>query len=130
MFPRPPRSTRTDTLFPYTTLVRSGGAVVSAGGGIVSAGGGTVGSVSIGCSVPIVSSVVVWSSVVSWASATLLTVRAAANKIIFITLSSRPAAPLKRRVPPHYGPRSDDRREGKQGCSTGKSGGSPVYYKK
>src|SRR3546814_4072157 len=39
-----------------------GGAVVSAGGGIVSAGGGTVGSVSIGCSVPIVSSVVVWRS--------------------------------------------------------------------
>src|SRR3546814_13197635 len=24
MFPRPPRSTRTDTLFPYTTLCRSG----------------------------------------------------------------------------------------------------------
>src|SRR3546814_20904571 len=24
MIPRPPRSTRTDTLFPYTTLVRSG----------------------------------------------------------------------------------------------------------
>src|SRR3546814_3338958 len=26
MIRRPPRSTRTDTLFPYTTLVRSGGA--------------------------------------------------------------------------------------------------------
>src|SRR3546814_8109957 len=25
MIPRPPRSTRTDTLFPYTTLVRSSG---------------------------------------------------------------------------------------------------------
>src|SRR3546814_6945389 len=25
MLPRPPRSTRTDTLFPYTTLFRSGG---------------------------------------------------------------------------------------------------------
>src|SRR3546814_4272077 len=25
MIPRPPRSTRTDTLFPYTTLFRSGG---------------------------------------------------------------------------------------------------------
>src|SRR3546814_8299824 len=27
MGPRPPRSTRTDTLFPYSTLVRSGGAL-------------------------------------------------------------------------------------------------------
>src|SRR3546814_9385893 len=27
MIRRPPRSTRTDTLFPYTTLVRSGGAL-------------------------------------------------------------------------------------------------------
>src|SRR3546814_16840586 len=29
MIRRPPRSTRTDTLFPYTTLFRSGGAVYS-----------------------------------------------------------------------------------------------------
>src|SRR3546814_3396947 len=29
MIRRPPRSTRTDTLFPYTTLFRSGGALVS-----------------------------------------------------------------------------------------------------
>src|SRR3546814_14714886 len=28
MIRRPPRSTRTDTLFPYTTLFRSGGAVI------------------------------------------------------------------------------------------------------
>src|SRR3546814_7959308 len=28
MIRRPPRSTRTDTLFPYTTLVRSGGVIV------------------------------------------------------------------------------------------------------
>src|SRR3546814_5150799 len=28
MIRRPPRSTRTDTLFPYTTLFRSGGALV------------------------------------------------------------------------------------------------------
>src|SRR3546814_21129587 len=31
MIRRPPRSTRTDTLFPYTTLVRSGVAVAEAG---------------------------------------------------------------------------------------------------
>src|SRR3546814_8711549 len=30
MIRRPPRSTRTDTLFPYTTLFRSGGSDVSA----------------------------------------------------------------------------------------------------
>src|SRR3546814_13056490 len=30
MILRPPRSTRTDTLFPYTTLVRSGDAAVTA----------------------------------------------------------------------------------------------------
>src|SRR3546814_19742298 len=30
MIPRPPRSTRTDTLFPYTTLFRSGDALVDA----------------------------------------------------------------------------------------------------
>src|SRR3546814_19029384 len=31
MIRRPPRSTRTDTLFPYTTLFRSYGAVLAAG---------------------------------------------------------------------------------------------------
>src|SRR3546814_7992349 len=31
MIRRPPRSTRTDTLFPYTTLFRSGGAVGATG---------------------------------------------------------------------------------------------------
>src|SRR3546814_3909679 len=30
MMPRPPRSTRTDTLFPYTTLFRSVGQVIGA----------------------------------------------------------------------------------------------------
>src|SRR3546814_10204106 len=34
MIRRPPRSTRTDTLFPYTTLFRSGGSVTA---GIISA---------------------------------------------------------------------------------------------
>src|SRR3546814_7674254 len=33
MIRRPPRSTRTDTLFPYTTLFRSGGDDTIAGGG-------------------------------------------------------------------------------------------------
>src|SRR3546814_6401569 len=33
MIRRPPRSTRTDTLFPYTTLFRSAGADVDAGDG-------------------------------------------------------------------------------------------------
>src|SRR3546814_4258202 len=32
MIRRPPRSTRTDTLFPYTTLFRSGDAVLAPGG--------------------------------------------------------------------------------------------------
>src|SRR3546814_2660546 len=32
MIRRPPRSTRTDTLFPYTTLFRSGGVCLSGGG--------------------------------------------------------------------------------------------------
>src|SRR3546814_1577957 len=32
MYPRPPRDTRPDTLFPYTTLFRSGGGAISAGG--------------------------------------------------------------------------------------------------
>src|SRR3546814_2873206 len=106
-----PRSSPSGFSFPGATVVgvpvggaivvaggivsAGGGAVVSAGGGIVSAGGGTVGSVSIGCSVPIVSSVVVWSSVVSWASATLLTVRAAANKITFITRSEEHTSELQ-----------------------------------
>src|SRR3546814_3561685 len=31
MIRRPPRSTRTDTLFPYTTLFRSGGATLTTG---------------------------------------------------------------------------------------------------
>src|SRR3546814_2337126 len=35
MIRRPPRSTRTDTLFPYTTLFRSVGQVVGVGVGIV-----------------------------------------------------------------------------------------------
>src|SRR3546814_2951451 len=33
MIRRPPRSTRTDTLFPYTTLFRSGTVLVDAGAG-------------------------------------------------------------------------------------------------
>src|SRR3546814_13413474 len=33
MIRRPPRSTRTDTLFPHTTLVRSPVIVIAAGGG-------------------------------------------------------------------------------------------------
>src|SRR3546814_11323247 len=36
MIRRPPRSTRTDTLFPYTTLFRSGGSTVGLTGGSVS----------------------------------------------------------------------------------------------
>src|SRR3546814_10840500 len=36
MIRRPPRSTRTDTLFPYTTLFRSRAAVLGANDGIVS----------------------------------------------------------------------------------------------
>src|SRR3546814_18771824 len=35
MIPRPPRSTRTDTLFPYTTLFRSVSAVYAAGSFVV-----------------------------------------------------------------------------------------------
>src|SRR3546814_18888421 len=35
MIPRPPRSTRTDTLFPYTTLFRSAWRVISELGGSV-----------------------------------------------------------------------------------------------
>src|SRR3546814_15933275 len=38
MIRRPPRSTRTDTLFPYTTLFRSGGAGHSDGHADVAAG--------------------------------------------------------------------------------------------
>src|SRR3546814_7151393 len=37
MIRRPPRSTRTDTLFPYTTLFRSSSDSVTPGGGSVSA---------------------------------------------------------------------------------------------
>src|SRR3546814_20749248 len=35
MIRRPPRSTRTDTLFPYTTLFRSDGFVMGEGAGVV-----------------------------------------------------------------------------------------------
>src|SRR3546814_19335750 len=40
MIRRPPRSTRTDTLFPYTTLFRSAGGPGRAGGGLP--GGGSL----------------------------------------------------------------------------------------
>src|SRR3546814_3760186 len=40
MIRRPPRSTRTDTLFPYTTLVRSGDAAERGAGGRGGRGGG------------------------------------------------------------------------------------------
>src|SRR3546814_12001418 len=42
MIRRPPRSTRTDTLFPYTTLFRSAG-VAAARAGAVAGGGGVDG---------------------------------------------------------------------------------------
>src|SRR3546814_18234145 len=42
MIRRPPRSTRTDTLFPYTTLFRSGGASNSAGSKGSGIGGATL----------------------------------------------------------------------------------------
>src|SRR3546814_2322076 len=35
MIRRPPRSTRTDTLFPYTTLFRSGETQIALGGGVL-----------------------------------------------------------------------------------------------
>src|SRR3546814_19545572 len=38
MIRRPPRSTRTDTLFPYTTLFRSGSCVVAGAGARTGAG--------------------------------------------------------------------------------------------
>src|SRR3546814_9037453 len=38
MIRRPPRSTRTDTLFPYTTLFRSAAACLQAAGGVIDAG--------------------------------------------------------------------------------------------
>src|SRR3546814_3423587 len=41
MIRRPPRSTRTDTLFPYTTLFRSG-LILGIAGGLGFAGGGYV----------------------------------------------------------------------------------------
>src|SRR3546814_11391700 len=47
MIRRPPRSTRTDTLFPYTTLFRSGGGG-PAGGGRRVAGRGLVGARVVG----------------------------------------------------------------------------------
>src|SRR3546814_11720858 len=37
MIPHPPRSTRTDTLFPYTTLFRSAGIAAAAAAGIAAA---------------------------------------------------------------------------------------------
>src|SRR3546814_9168338 len=40
MIRRPPRSTRTDTLFPYTTLFRSGGRCAAVVGGRPASGGG------------------------------------------------------------------------------------------
>src|SRR3546814_9729760 len=43
MLRRPPRSTRTDTLFPYTTLFRSGGTGQGAACGDVPAGAGASG---------------------------------------------------------------------------------------
>src|SRR3546814_3407455 len=43
MIRRPPRSTRTDTLFPYTTLFRSGDQHVAAEGQLAEAGRGAVG---------------------------------------------------------------------------------------
>src|SRR3546814_14256187 len=46
MIRRPPRSTRTDTLFPYTTLFRSGGAR-SGGIGMLSRRGGRAMSLSL-----------------------------------------------------------------------------------
>src|SRR3546814_19924094 len=44
MIRRPPRSTRTDTLFPYTTLFRSAGSVLPA----LSGGGGGLGWTFLG----------------------------------------------------------------------------------
>src|SRR3546814_5009620 len=47
MIRRPPRSTRTDTLFPYTTLFRSGGAghVLYGKGGLLLSGCGSRGAI-------------------------------------------------------------------------------------
>src|SRR3546814_1150632 len=42
MIRRPPRSTRTDTLFPYTTLFRSEGRRAGAGAGVLAGEGGLV----------------------------------------------------------------------------------------
>src|SRR3546814_5103355 len=61
MIRRPPRSTRTDTLFPYTTLFRS----ASGGQGAVSArfGGVAAGreSAHAGCTLSVVARLIEWS---------------------------------------------------------------------
>src|SRR3546814_511534 len=46
MIPRPPRSTRTDTLFPYTTLFRSTGGTTITAGTLQLGNGGTTGGIS------------------------------------------------------------------------------------
>src|SRR3546814_10029749 len=49
MIRRPPRSTRTDTLFPYTTLFRSGAAGEDAGGDAPGAAAPGAGARATGC---------------------------------------------------------------------------------
>src|SRR3546814_1768940 len=86
MIRRPPRSTRTDTLFPYTTLFRSTGIVEAAACSWIVAVW-LLSSLPVESMIPavVVLSAVIWSSTSRWlvsACATVTAVRSAATVVV------------------------------------------------
>src|SRR3546814_11930831 len=115
MIRRPPRSTRTDTLFPYTTLCRSAGHSQSIGS----------------CA---------WSACRGTTSRTPLSARAQIRMLRLSNLAGLAAPPPGREDTwPPLGlvtalvalwRRSEERRVGEECVSTGRSRGSRYHYKK
>src|SRR3546814_14710327 len=101
MIRRPPRSTRTDTLFPYTTLFRTGGFLT---GG---AGGGTLGVQQNGAG-----TFTIDSTIVDNGGATSF-VKGGTGTVVLTGANSHT--------------RSEERRVGKEGVSTCRSRWSPSH---
>src|SRR3546814_14493968 len=117
MIRRPPRSTRTDTLFPYTTLFRSAaaGAVVKVDrldhGIVHGAGAAALGHVEEA----VVGAVLVLAG--------LLVAAGAGADLGVLQVVVLPEDPAAARVDDHH--RSEERRVGKECVSTGRSRWSP-----